>query len=514
MFYYSNMNQPIGNWSVGSVRDMGFLFSVTNFNQDIRNWNVSAVTTMEFMFSGNSAFNKPIGSWNVSGVRSLTAMFRATAFNQPIGGWDVSRVTDMSSMFSTAGSFNQSISSWNVAAVKNMFGMFQGATSFNQPIGNWDVRSVTNMQALFSVATKFNQPIGNWTVSMVTDMRRMFNSASAFNQFIGSWSVRSVTTMDSMFEYATAFNQPIGGWDVSNVLSMNQTFLGASQFRANLTCWCVSQIASRPVSFANNSQLSLANEPRWGSCPCGVPVPPVAAPALSPQAAPTLSPSALPEAVPRGEAAPVTNCAPAPPGAFNVTCIDGRLTYTMPTSNLFGNNTTSSVTLPPATQIVVTGNATVNTFQLTAQVTVKPGTSTQLNSGLLVISDCLTIQRGQITIEVANTSILFDGATVELLRIERPECFVDGLDPNVVVKPQPQGDCRTVTATKQRTQHASGTQSLVVLFSITDACAKSDAANGPPVAVIAGVCSVVGVAIIAVAVGLIVRHQRRRETIV
>ena len=116
----------------------------STFNQPIGNWDVSNVTNMGSMFFGNSTFNQPIGKWDVSSVTNMGYMFyAATAFNQPIGAWDVSNVTDMEQMFRLAESFNQDISSWDVINVTNMFGMFD-TSSFNQDISSWDVSSVIN----------------------------------------------------------------------------------------------------------------------------------------------------------------------------------------------------------------------------------------------------------------------------------------------------------------------------------------------------------------------------------
>ena len=192
----SEFNQPIGNWDVSNVTDMGFMFFNSAFNQPIGNWDTSSVTDMRYMFN-NSAFNQPIGNWDVSNVTDMGDMFYLSAFNQPIGDWDVSSVTEMISMFRSASSFNQPIGDWDTSNVTDMTGMF-AASPFNQPIGNWDVSNVNDMGDMF-YNSPFNQPIGNWDVSNVTDMTAMFRSASSFNQPIGNWDVSSVTDMTGMF---------------------------------------------------------------------------------------------------------------------------------------------------------------------------------------------------------------------------------------------------------------------------------------------------------------------------
>jgi hypothetical protein len=48
---------------------------------------------------------------------------------------------------------------------------------------------------------------------------------------------------------------------------MGNMFYEATAFNQDLTGWCVTNITSEPVSFANNSALTDANKPIWGTCP-------------------------------------------------------------------------------------------------------------------------------------------------------------------------------------------------------------------------------------------------------
>ena len=60
------------------------------------------------MFWGATSFNQPLNNWNVSNVNNMGYMFGgAESFNQPLNNWDVSNVTDMGMMFNGATSFNQ-----------------------------------------------------------------------------------------------------------------------------------------------------------------------------------------------------------------------------------------------------------------------------------------------------------------------------------------------------------------------------------------------------------------------
>ena len=120
--------------------------------------------------------------------------------------------------------------------------MLKDALANGKDLSNFCTSKVTDMSTLFAEATSFNQDIGNWDVSNVTNMNYMFSDAKSFNQDIGKWDVSSVTNMIQMFEDATSFNQ-------------------------DLTQWCVSNIDSEPIYFSDNSGLSPANHPVWGTCP-------------------------------------------------------------------------------------------------------------------------------------------------------------------------------------------------------------------------------------------------------
>ena len=116
MLASSSFNKPIGDWDVSNVTDMSLMFyNASSFDQDINTkqvevedgenytaWNVSNVTTMVRMLA-SSSFNQPIGDWDVSNVTNMGYMFDlASFFDQDIGNWDVSKVTDMLAMFDSS----------------------------------------------------------------------------------------------------------------------------------------------------------------------------------------------------------------------------------------------------------------------------------------------------------------------------------------------------------------------------------------------------------------------------
>ena len=95
----------------------------------------------------------------------------------------------------------------------------------------------------------------------------MFKAANEFNRNIGNWDVSSVTDMSGMFTQTYDFNLNIGSWDVSNVTNMGGMFFLARAFNQDLTKWCVTKISEKPFPFSDNSKLSPANHPVWGTCP-------------------------------------------------------------------------------------------------------------------------------------------------------------------------------------------------------------------------------------------------------
>lgn len=87
--------------NLSKVKDMSSMFSdvrdltVNNINL----WDVSKVEDMHNMFELTRNFNQDIGNWDVGNVRNMTYMFYETEFNQDIGDWNVSNVTNMGSIF-------------------------------------------------------------------------------------------------------------------------------------------------------------------------------------------------------------------------------------------------------------------------------------------------------------------------------------------------------------------------------------------------------------------------------
>ena len=106
---------------VGYTTEIAIVNSGCGGNQPLNNWDVSNVTDMGGMFMYASSFNQPLNKWNVSKVKYMYDMFydarkqRVVTKYGEIRNWDVSNVTNMESMFDAARSFNQPLNNWNVA---------------------------------------------------------------------------------------------------------------------------------------------------------------------------------------------------------------------------------------------------------------------------------------------------------------------------------------------------------------------------------------------------------------
>jgi hypothetical protein len=48
---------------------------------------------------------------------------------------------------------------------------------------------------------------------------------------------------------------------------MGWMFLNATSFNQDLSGWCVSGVTSENETFSDNSALTEANKPVWGTCP-------------------------------------------------------------------------------------------------------------------------------------------------------------------------------------------------------------------------------------------------------
>ena len=94
---------------------------------------------MREMFAYASSFNQPLNNWRVDNVTNMGEMFRnAWAFNQPLADWPVENVKSMHGMFFCTGprSFNQPLGNWRLRPDCDIRGMFGGGAAMPRNVRN------------------------------------------------------------------------------------------------------------------------------------------------------------------------------------------------------------------------------------------------------------------------------------------------------------------------------------------------------------------------------------------
>ena len=132
---------------------------------------------MSSMFSGCHSLSnlKGLEKWNVGSVENMGSMFSDCYFEHTNKKGDVVKITGLTDI--------SALSGWNVGSVTNMFNMFSGCTRLGNLKGleGWNVSNVTNMFSMFSDCKKLTgvADLSKWDISKVTDLSSMFSNAGA-----------------------------------------------------------------------------------------------------------------------------------------------------------------------------------------------------------------------------------------------------------------------------------------------------------------------------------------------
>ena len=142
-------DQNIGGWNVSKCFDLNKMFqnafAFNNGGSDsIKNWNVSKITAINSMFRG-TAFNQPLNDWDIARVTDMGSCFSfnsfspftPSAFNLPLDKWNVENVTTGSEMFRSS-SFKQDIGNWWLRSATNLTGFFTDGDINNVGQVNYD----------------------------------------------------------------------------------------------------------------------------------------------------------------------------------------------------------------------------------------------------------------------------------------------------------------------------------------------------------------------------------------
>ncbi len=246
----------------------------------VNKWGTNPLFAATFLGATNlrrisSIDSPPFSSSNYTFLKIMFANCSSLSDTGTLSTWDVSNVTDMDGMFNGASLFNTDLSSWTTfsSSLNDLSFMFKGATAFNNNISTWDTSGIQSFESMFEDATSFDYDISSWDMGLGNNFKQMFKNATSFNQNIGSWTFTPGAGFTGqvaygMFEGASAFNQDIGSWYTGRLqYNMGNMFKDATVFNQDLTGWCVDLLPSAPANFNQNSALTSANLPVWGTCP-------------------------------------------------------------------------------------------------------------------------------------------------------------------------------------------------------------------------------------------------------
>ena len=164
--------------TIGSVTNMGSMFSGCLSLQSVPLFNTASVTNMNSMFSGCTSLQS-VPLFNTASVTSMFGMFSGCTSLQSVPLFNTSSVNSMFGMFGSCSSL-QSVPLFNTASVTNMGNMFSGCSSL-QSVPLFNTASVTNMSSMLNSCSSL-QSVPLFNTASVTNMSSMFNSCLALGR--------------------------------------------------------------------------------------------------------------------------------------------------------------------------------------------------------------------------------------------------------------------------------------------------------------------------------------------
>jgi hypothetical protein len=103
---------------------------------------------MSSIFEGNAMFNEPLDNWKVDNVTDMGMMFQGcTNFNQELNTWNVNNVVTFVDMFANTPSFLRDLHTWDIRPGINVYGIFYNSRM--QQNKNYWPESIQNNEDLF-----------------------------------------------------------------------------------------------------------------------------------------------------------------------------------------------------------------------------------------------------------------------------------------------------------------------------------------------------------------------------
>jgi surface protein len=235
--------------SIGSVTNLGNLFTnfreleqvilpntsaVTGMSQmfigcinlvTVPLFDTSAVTGMSAMFEGCSSLSV-LPLFNTAAVTGMNSMLRDCRSLDNVPLFNTAAVTAMNSMFLNCSNLS-TVPPFNTAAVTNMTGMFNGCLSLsNVPFLN--TAAATNMSSMFNNCANLST-VPPFNTAAVTNMTGMFQNCTSLS-VIPLFNTAAVTNVSNMFNGCNSLSS-VPALNVSAVSSLsgfNNMFLNCN----------------------------------------------------------------------------------------------------------------------------------------------------------------------------------------------------------------------------------------------------------------------------------------------
>lgn len=241
------------------------------------------ITNMNAMFWGeddtkpvfdSASVEENLSLWDVSNVKSMVTTFGyGVFFNPPIKDWAPVNVVYAIDTFSVS-NINTDLN-WNMPKCISIEYMFGDNVHFNGNL-NLTFEVLENMNSFLLGCESFNKPLEQLNTSTVKDLFNCLSGCSSFDQPMNDFDVSAATNLYGFFQNCTNFNKPLSKWYFPNLIDERFTsglhhFLNrATSYSQDLTNWCVPMYSEMPRNFADQTQMTLEQMPRWGTCPVQV----------------------------------------------------------------------------------------------------------------------------------------------------------------------------------------------------------------------------------------------------
>lgn len=142
--------------------------------------------------------------------------------------------------------------------------LYGSAISEIKTFGKFDYKGYKSLES--NALTRLTK-VPNYIPKHWTTIKNIFWRSTSLNDpNIGLWDVSNIQEADKAFFNCEKFNQPLP-WNPVRLSSATSMFEDALIFNQNLSLWCIPLLLAEPTNFSTNAPLTVANKPKWGTCP-------------------------------------------------------------------------------------------------------------------------------------------------------------------------------------------------------------------------------------------------------